>query len=340
MGINPPPISSTQQLSIPAGGSPFHSPGLSRKRVGAPQLKSVGSLSTLSVPIEPNTQDTKNSKKLNDANVRKDSKYEFKIEDLEFMANLGQGSGGAVSKVLHRPTGLKMARKVIKLAATDENQDKIEKSILRELRIMRMCRHPYIVSFLGAFLGNDDISIMMEYMDLGTLETIYAKNGPIPEIPVAGITVQILQGLIYLYENHKIVHRDIKPGNILMCSEGFAKLADFGISKETNNTVADTFVGTNCFLAPERIREGSPCTPASDVWSLGLTIMEVALAKFPFPVEAMATAFDMMQFITQEPSPTLPKGIFTSEFDEFCVLCLTKDVNARPHPQQLMVLFL
>ena len=98
-----------------------------------------------------------------------------------------------------------------------------------------------------------------------------------------------------------------------------------------------TFIGTQCFLAPERIREGSPCTPASDVWALGLAMMEIAMAKFPFPQEVLNTAFDIFQFIVQEPSPTLPKDMFSSRFEEFCSLCLLKDPQQRPHPRKLMV---
>ena len=122
-----------------------------------------------------------------------------------------------------------------------------------------------------------------------------------------------------------------------MSSSGYAKIADFGVSKETDQTLALTFIGTQSFLAPERIREGSPCTPASDVWALCLSMMEIAMAKFPFPIEAMGSAFDIMQFIIQERSPTLPKAAFSGEFEEFCRLCLMKDPQVRPHPRQLMV---
>jgi serine/threonine protein kinase len=145
--------------------------------------------------------------KLNDSTVRKDSKIQFKNEDIESIKKLGQGAGGTVSKVLHKPTGIFMARKIMKSVAQDENQDKVEKQIMRELKIMRMCKSPYIVTFYGAFMHNDDISIMMEYMDLGTLESVYQKTGPVPERCVGKITSQLLQGLIYLYDHHKIVHR-------------------------------------------------------------------------------------------------------------------------------------
>ncbi|KAJ3314839.1 MAP kinase kinase (MEK) [Boothiomyces sp. JEL0838] len=314
-----------QGIGIPTTAA-IQSPVLARKRLGVPALKSLGSLSNLKLPQSD----------LNENSVKKDSKINFVNEDLTFICNLGAGAGGTVSKVLHKPTGIAMARKILKLAPNDENQEKIEKQIIRELRILRVVQSPYIVSFYGAFLHGEEINIMLEFMDLGALDSIYNRAGPIPEIAVSTICFQILSGLTYLYENHKIVHRDIKPSNILVSSQGLAKIADFGVSKETAETMAMTFIGTQCFLAPERIREGSPCTPASDVWSVGLVAMEIALARFPFPSEAMKTYFDMMQFITQEKSPTLPKNMFTSEFEDFCGFCLMKDPLQRPHPKQLL----
>lgn len=65
-------------------------------------------------------------------------------------------------------------------------------------------------------------------------------------------------------------------------------------------------------------------------------MMEIALAKFPFPIEAMTTYFDMMQFITEEQSPTLPAGMFSEAFEEFCVLTLAKDEKSRAHPKDLL----
>lgn len=88
-----------------------------------------------------------------------------------------------------------------------ELQEKIEKRILRELRILKVCRSPEIVSFYGAFMNEGDLCIMMEFMDVGSLDSIYNKMGVVPEHIIGGIGYHILTGLIYLYQNHKIVHR-------------------------------------------------------------------------------------------------------------------------------------
>ena len=91
----------------------------------------------------------------------------------------------------------------------DELQERMEKRILRELRILKVCRSPHIVSFYGAFMHQGDICIMMEFMDLGSLDKIYLKTGSFPELIAGIVTYHILQGLIYLYNHHKIVHRGI-----------------------------------------------------------------------------------------------------------------------------------
>ena len=218
-----------------------------------------------------------------------------------------------------------------------EEEKKANNRILRELRILRLCNSPNVVSFYGAFLHEQDIFIMMEFMDLGSLESIYKKYGPIPEAVVGKISLRILQGLIYLYQNHKIVHRDMKPSNILMSSLGEVKIADFGVSKQlTNGTMAMTFTGTQAYLAPERVREGSNCSPVADVWGVGLTIVEVATGVFPFPPEAMNSVMDLLEFINEEPSPTLTPGTFTDPFHSFIAHCLQKNPNERATPEQLL----
>jgi mitogen-activated protein kinase kinase len=230
----------------------------------------------------------------------------------------------------------------------ESEREKTEKRILRELKILKICKSPYIVEFHGAFAHEGDISICMEFMDLGSLDYIYKKTGPIPEDIISKITVPCLKGLqcmffflslllcaneVYsmclnfkilrldLYNTHKIVHRDIKPSNILLNAAGEIKIADFGVSKElVNGTMAKTFTGTQGYLAPERVREGRIHSVESDVYSLGLTLMELATARFPFPPEGhppLPSVIDLLRYIEEEPSPTLPEGRFSEEFNDF-----------------------
>lgn len=153
-----------------------------------------------------------------------------------------------------------------------------------------------------------------------------------------------LGGLTYLYIKHHIMHRDIKPSNVLVNSKGNIKLCDFGVSGELVNSVADTFVGTSTYMAPERI-QGEKYTVKSDVWSFGLTIMELAIGKFPFESEqlsdddgAPAGILDLLQQIVHEPAPKLPKSdAFPQILEDMIQKCLLKNPDERPTPQELFV---
>lgn len=154
-----------------------------------------------------------------------------------------------------------------------------------------------------------------------------------------------LGGLTYLYTKHHIMHRDIKPSNILVNSRGSIKLCDFGVSGELINSIADTFVGTSTYMAPERI-QGEKYTVKSDVWSFGLSIMELAIGKFPFAASeqlsdgecAPAGILDLLQQIVHEPAPKLPQSdAFPSILEDMIQKCLYKDPEQRPTPQELFV---
>lgn len=139
------------------------------------------------------------------------------------------------------------------------------------------------------------------------------------------------------------MHRDIKPSNVLVNSRGSIKLCDFGVATETVNSVANTFVGTSTYMAPERIMGGSSYTIKSDVWSVGLTIMELAIGRFPFDSNDSSGErsgpmgiLDLLQQIVHEPAPKLPKSdAFPGILDEFCAKCLLKRMDERPTPREL-----
>ena len=157
------------------------------------------------------------------------------------------------------------------------------------------------------------------------------------------IAEAVLGGLTYLYREHRIMHRDIKPSNILVNSRGHIKICDFGVSSELEGSVAETFVGTGTYMAPERI-QGSPYTVKSDVWSVGLTLHELAIGKFPFGSDnadepgGPQGILDLLTQIVLEPAPKLPKSdAFPSILEDIIAKSLMKDPGERPTPQELYV---
>jgi len=170
---------------------------------------------------------------------------------------------------------------------------------------MHDCNSRYIISFYGAFISDPNICICMECMDKGSLDGIYKKIGPIDIDVVGKVALAVLEGLTYLYDVHRIIHRDIKPSNILFNSQGQIKICDFGVSGELINSIADTFVGTSTYMSPERI-QGAQYTVKSDVWSLGISLIELALGRFPFS-DSSSDDSDLSDFEgTLSPSRPLP----------------------------------
>uniref|UniRef100_A0A8C2UZ72 Dual specificity mitogen-activated protein kinase kinase 5 n=1 Tax=Chinchilla lanigera TaxID=34839 RepID=A0A8C2UZ72_CHILA len=244
-------------------------------------------------------------------------------QDIRYQDTLGHGNGGTVYKAYHVPSGKILAVKVILLDITLE----LQKQIMSELEILYKCDSSYIIGFYGAFFVENRISICTEFMDGGSLD-VYRK---IPEHVLGRIAVAVVKGLTYLW-SLKILHRDVKPSNMLVNTRGQVKLCDFGVSTQLVNSIAKTYVGTNAYMAPERI-SGEQYGIHSDVWSLGISFMEVQcwlqtlLSMFPL---------QLLQCIVDEDSPVLPVGEFSEPFVHFITQCMRKQPKERPAPEELM----
>lgn len=227
--------------------------------------------------------------------LQKQKVGELSDDDFDKLGELGAGNGGVVTRVRHRPSGLIMARKLIHL----EVKPAIKKQIIRELKVLHECNSPHIVGFYGAFYSDGEISICMEYMDGGSLDLILKKAGRIPEPYLGKITTAVLKGLSYLRDKHQIIHRDVKPSNILVNSRGEIKICDFGVSGQLIDSMANSFVGTRSYMSPERL-QGTHYSIQSDVWSLGLSLVEMAIGMYPIP----------------PPDPHILASIFGSKFTD------------------------
>lgn len=273
---------------------------------------------------------------------------ELKSDDFERLQELGKGNGGVVNKEIHKPTNLVMARKLIHL----EMKPSARKQIVCELQVLHDCNSPYIVGFYGAFYNSEDISMCMEYMDGGSLDTLLKISKKIPEDILGAITNAVLKGFVYLREKHSFIHRDVKPSNILVNSLGEIKLCDFGASGLLIDSMANSFVGTRSYMSPERLT-GAQYSVSSDLWSLGMSLVELALGRYPIPVDgssndkpaspgavgserkAMAI-FELMDHIVNDEPPTLPADQFSTDFCDFVAKCLKKNPKERADLKELI----
>src|SRR4051794_36697239 len=206
---------------------------------------------------------------------------------------------------------------------------------MRELGFNKECASEHICRYYGAFPdpSTATISIAMEFCEGGSLDSIYKEvkklGGRTGEKVLGKIAEGVLHGLTYLHSK-KIIHRDIKPSNILLCRNGDVKLCDFGVSGEFGTKGdASTFIGTSYYMAPERIT-GQSYTITSDVWSTGITLLEVAQHRFPFPADGTemqprATPLDLLTYIVRQPIPKLKdepdNGIKWSDNFKYFIEC-------------------
>ncbi|KPM06921.1 dual specificity mitogen-activated protein kinase kinase 1-like protein [Sarcoptes scabiei] len=234
-------------------------------------------------------------------------------DDFTEMGELGAGNGGVVTKVLHRPTKTVMARKMIRL----EIKPVIRNQILRELKILHNCNSPHIVGFYGAFYSEGEINICMEYMDGGSFDLVLKKAGRIDEHILGKVTIAVIKGLNYLREKHQIIHRDVKPSNILINSRGEIKICDFGVSGQLIDSMANSFVGTRSYMSPERL-QGNHYSVQSDIWSLGLSLVEMSIGRYPIP----------------PPNEKILKMIFGNKYDRQKDFLLQQQYNYNQTMQQ------
>lgn len=157
--------------------------------------------------------------------------------------------------------------------------------LLKELRALCKINCECLVKLEGAFLHDDTVTMVLEFMDRGSLEdTLKQQNlktgAQLDESFIASVAFQMLWGLSYLHQE-RIIHRDIKPGNVLIQGDGSVKLCDFGLASFSDKSLQTSVVGTTRYMAPERLR-ARPYGRTSDIWSFGLVILECLTGDIPW----------------------------------------------------------
>ncbi|XP_045212574.1 dual specificity mitogen-activated protein kinase kinase 4-like isoform X2 [Mercenaria mercenaria] len=299
----------------------------------APTLKKLGYMTQ----IEKRLRGLESSGKLQ----VKDKTYNFTADDLKDLGEIGRGNYGTVNKMLHEQSETIMSVKRIRSVVNEKEQ----RQMLMELdAVMRSNDCPYIVQFYGALFKEGDCWICMELMDI-SLDKFYKftyghLKSSIPEEILGKITVATVKALNYLKEKLKIIHRDVKPSNILLDRQGNIKLCDFGISGQLVDSIAKSRdAGCRPYMAPERIdphHSSRGYDVRSDIWSLGITLMELATGRFPYP--KWNSVFDQLTQVVQGPAPQLnpSEGRFSEEFLNFLSACLTKEERQRPKYNKLL----
>ncbi|KAK6524835.1 hypothetical protein TWF281_011733 [Arthrobotrys megalospora] len=309
------------------------------------------------------------------------STFRISLDELESLDELGKGNYGTVYKVIHRKpkvrvpgagvaaalslkssssstsspddsanstpqkepvddkqlTGVVMAMKEIRL----ELDEAKFAAIIMELDILHRCVSPYIIDFYGAFFQEGAVYICIEWMDGGSMDKLYGDG--VPEHVLKKVTWATVMGLKYLKEEHNIIHRDVKPTNILVNTKGDVKLCDFGVSGNLVASIAKTNIGCQSYMAPERIATGANGTTGggmgskdgtysvqSDIWSLGLSILECAMGRYPYPPETYNNIFSQLSAIVDGPPPDLPDEGFSPQARDFVRRTLHKIPKMRP----------
>eukprot|EP01063_Lacrimia_lanifica_P034793 TRINITY_DN651_c0_g3_i2.p1 TRINITY_DN651_c0_g3~~TRINITY_DN651_c0_g3_i2.p1 ORF type:complete len:948 (+),score=63.13 TRINITY_DN651_c0_g3_i2:168-3011(+) len=207
-----------------------------------------------------------------DSGLRASGDVEYSPRWVVAMKNIGCGAFGVVQLAVHSATQECVAVKTLRASGAMEN----------ELRLLRQLRHPHIVALKGFYMpeGSYEAQIYMEYVAGGSLHDVVAKQGRMFESGVRRCLRDTLLGLEYLH-SRGVVHRDIKPHNLLVDREGSVKLADFGCCKEDVDGTADTGVrGTAQYMAPECVR--GKVSTGSDIWSVGATAVHLASGRMPW----------------------------------------------------------
>ncbi|CAN8179597.1 unnamed protein product, partial [Coccothraustes coccothraustes] len=249
----------------------------------------------------------------------------MKFTELEY---IGSGTFGDVCKALDNATGGEVAIKKINLQGRRKKELKVN-----ELMVMTINRNPNLINYLGSYLLGEELWLVMEFMDGGTLSDVISKTH-LSEDEIAAISRECLQGLDFLHSNH-VIHRDVKSDNILLRTDGCVKLADFGLSAQLTPEQNRRCVvaGTPWWMAPEVVT-CQPYGPKVDIWSFGIVGIEMVEQEPPYWSRSPGTA---QRLIATAGTPKLrhPK-LLSALLRDFLSCCLQRDEEERWSAKELL----
>ncbi|XP_071736292.1 mitogen-activated protein kinase kinase kinase 3-like [Rutidosis leptorrhynchoides] len=246
---------------------------------------------------------------------------------------LGRGTFGHVYLGFNSESGQMCAIKEVKVVADDQSSKECLKQLNQEITLLSKLKHPNIVQYYGSEMGEDTLSVYLDFVSGGSIHKLLQEYGPFREPVIQNYTRQLLSGLAYLHERNT-VHRDIKGANILVDPNGEIKLADFGMAKHiTNCTSMLSFKGSPYWMAPEVVMNTNGYNLAVDIWSLGCTVLEMATSKPPWgQYEGVAAIFKIGN---SKDMPEIPDHL-SKNAKSFIKQCLQRDPSLRPPASKLL----
>jgi eukaryotic-like serine/threonine-protein kinase len=246
--------------------------------------------------------------------------------DYSITAMLGAGSMGRVFKVEHALTQRTEAMKVLSAELASEVQIK---RFEREMRSLARLSHPHIAALHNAIHSNDELILLMEYIEGETLESLF-NNGRLPLADGLEYVKQVLAALGYAHQ-HGVVHRDVNPANVMITAAGQAKLTDFGLSKSYGDsllTKCGEVLGSLPYMAPEQVKGITQPDRRSDLYSAGAILYEHLTGQKPFGANRRLAAV----ITDAEADPAPPSQVepsLRSEWDEILGRALARDPARR-----------
>ncbi|KAI1278007.1 Serine/threonine-protein kinase 10 [Halotydeus destructor] len=251
------------------------------------------------------------------------------------IGELGDGAFGKVYKAQCKETGKMAAAKICQIQGDDELED-----FVVEIDILTECKHQNIVQLLEAFFYEDKLWMLIEFCEGGAVDSIMIDlEKPLTEPQISFVCREMCEGLSYLHKL-KVIHRDLKAGNVLLTLDGQVKLADFGVSAKNKSTLQkrDSFIGTPYWMAPEVVMcetfRDNPYDYKADIWSLGVTLIE--FAQMEPPNHEMAPMRVLLRIQKSDPPKLEQPSKWSKNFNDFVATCLIKDPNQRPTADELL----
>jgi eukaryotic-like serine/threonine-protein kinase len=243
---------------------------------------------------------------------------------------LGHGGMASVYRARDTALGREVALKV--LAENLTGDEELLKRFLREARLAARLSHPNVVSVYD--VGEEEDGRPYIVMELVEGETL-AERGRVSPDEARDLALQAARGLAHAHEAG-LVHRDVKPANLLLSGDGTLKIADFGISRAaetTRLTQVGTVLGTAAYLAPEQAL-GEEVTAAADVYSLGVVLYELLTGRPPFEFESLADLAEKQRAMAIAPvrelAPEAPRAL-----EDLVMRCLARNPSYRPTAEEL-----